>query len=555
MARPAAGWAAAGAVIVLARLAAGALLLPVASVGPLPAGVVDWTAAVESVSAPVAATQRAVVDAWSSGASGLAAAVGPPAALPGRDPRRPDRLPGAGHGAPARRPWVRRVPRGHRRVGHGRPGPDPTPGTGRRAGRRAGTRAAPAGRLARRRLAAATGGTRRGSPAGPARPRPSGRGHRLHHRRPEPRGRHRRLEGRARRRPDGRAGPPAPEAAAGRGHGGGHDHLCPAGGRRRERAAGDPDGARRVGGSRDRPCRERRRAAGPGRPRTPHAAAWPRRRPWLPPLGRRHRRPAGAGVRRAADGCAPMPPPGCPRAALDLAAVSLVAQAASLPLVLVDFGQLSPVAPIANILVAPLVPPVVLVSLVALATGGLLAAGMPHLLGVPIALAGGWLLGFLAWFAHQAAAVPFATILLDGPAAFVAGGLAAVGLLAVAQPSLRARAGRALRRLGPPYLAGPAAATGARAGARQRPHLPAAGPGGPRRPGRGGGGRWADRGRPGGRTAPRDRPRRRPGRRDPGGGRPRARGSSSMGARIRTASWPSSTRGCRHGTGALTCSC
>ena len=108
-----------------------------------------------------------------------------------------------------------------------------------------------------------------------------------------------------------------------------------------------------------------------------------------------------------------------PTVILGWTAVSLVAQAVSVPVVLFDFGQLSPAAPLANILVAPLVPPVVLVCVVALATGGLLSAGAPHLLGVPVSVAGGVLLGVLTSFAHAVAAVPFATVAVDPPTAAI----------------------------------------------------------------------------------------------------------------------------------------
>ena len=116
-----------------------------------------------------------------------------------------------------------------------------------------------------------------------------------------------------------------------------------------------------------------------------------------------------------------------PTVILGWTAVSLVAQAVSVPVVLFDFGQLSPAAPLANILVAPLVPPVVLVCVLALATGGLLSAGAPHLLGVPVSVAGGVLLGVLTNFAHAVAAVPFATVAVDPPTAAITGCGAATG--------------------------------------------------------------------------------------------------------------------------------
>lgn len=135
-----------------------------------------------------------------------------------------------------------------------------------------------------------------------------------------------------------------------------------------------------------------------------------------------------------------------PTVLLGWTAVSLVAQAVSVPVVLVDFGQFSPAAPLANILVAPLVPPVVLVVLAALATGALLAAGAPHLLGVPVSVAGGGLLGALMGFAHAVAAIPFATVALDGPSSIAAGLGATLALLAVSRPRVRGGLTRLVRR-------------------------------------------------------------------------------------------------------------
>ncbi len=154
-----------------------------------------------------------------------------------------------------------------------------------------------------------------------------------------------------------------------------------------------------------------------------------------------------------------------PARALEVAAVSLVAQAASLPLVLVDFGQLSPVAPVANVLVAPLVPPVMAVTVLAMAVGGLQSVGLPHLLTVPVSVAGAGLLGGLVTIAHAAAAVPFATIRLDGPQAILTGGLATAALVMVGTRAGRARIRVALRGrhagrrpiFGPPREGPPAA--------------------------------------------------------------------------------------------------
>src|SRR3990170_1007822 len=63
--------------------------------------------------------------------------------------------------------------------------------------------------------------------------------------------------------------------------------------------------------------------------------------------------------------------------------VSLAAQAATLPIVLFAFGRVSFVAPLANLLVAPLVAPAMAVGAAAVAVGGLGAGGAPAARGGP----------------------------------------------------------------------------------------------------------------------------------------------------------------------------
>ena len=73
---------------------------------------------------------------------------------------------------------------------------------------------------------------------------------------------------------------------------------------------------------------------------------------------------------------------------LEALAVSLAAQAATLPLVLFHFGRLSLVAPLANLLVAPLVAPAMLLTVVALGCGVLIGAGLPAIVFAPLTLIG-----------------------------------------------------------------------------------------------------------------------------------------------------------------------
>lgn len=100
---------------------------------------------------------------------------------------------------------------------------------------------------------------------------------------------------------------------------------------------------------------------------------------------------------------------------LESLGVSLAAQAATLPLVLMDFGRLSLVAPAANLVVAPLVAPAMLAGAVALLAGGLVAIGAPPLLGM-VAATGGWAaLGSIIAVARLAASLPFASIEVGAP--------------------------------------------------------------------------------------------------------------------------------------------
>jgi len=109
--------------------------------------------------------------------------------------------------------------------------------------------------------------------------------------------------------------------------------------------------------------------------------------------------------------------------------VSLAAQLATLPLVMFHFGRLSLISPLANLLVAPLVAPAMLVSLMGLLGGAAAAVGVPSLLLAPIALAGRLVLGGMIGIAQVLAGVPLASVTLPPPIDLAG---AAMGLLLVA---------------------------------------------------------------------------------------------------------------------------
>jgi competence protein ComEC len=112
-------------------------------------------------------------------------------------------------------------------------------------------------------------------------------------------------------------------------------------------------------------------------------------------------------------------------------AVSLAAQAATLPIVLLAFGRLSPLAPLTNLAVVPLVPPAMAAGTLALGGGAAesLGAGpaVAALAGLPAAL----LLGLLVLIVRLAADLPLATVALPPPAATGLAALVTAGLLAV----------------------------------------------------------------------------------------------------------------------------
>jgi competence protein ComEC len=97
--------------------------------------------------------------------------------------------------------------------------------------------------------------------------------------------------------------------------------------------------------------------------------------------------------------------------------VSLAAQAATLPLVLFHFGRLSLVSPLANLVVAPIVAPAMLVGALCLVAGLAVGAGAPVMLGAPFALLGWLVLGAMIAVAGTFAGLPYASVELAPEAA------------------------------------------------------------------------------------------------------------------------------------------
>jgi len=110
--------------------------------------------------------------------------------------------------------------------------------------------------------------------------------------------------------------------------------------------------------------------------------------------------------------------------------VSLAAQAATLPIVLVSFGRLAVLSPLVNLVVVPLVAPAMAVGVAALAGGALVAVGAPAVVGAVIAAPGWVVLRILVTTVEIAARLPFASVTLPPPFDVVAA-LAAAGGIAV----------------------------------------------------------------------------------------------------------------------------
>jgi competence protein ComEC len=139
--------------------------------------------------------------------------------------------------------------------------------------------------------------------------------------------------------------------------------------------------------------------------------------------------------------------------------ISLAAQAATLPIALLDFGRLAVIAPAANLVVVPLVPPVMAAGTVAFGAGWLVAIGAPAWVTGPVAMPAALLLAVLIEAVRVFAAIPGANQTLPFPFN-VAGAAGAIGLLVAMHRALKrsrrrtivvkpkaARAGAAPQRL------------------------------------------------------------------------------------------------------------
>ncbi len=98
--------------------------------------------------------------------------------------------------------------------------------------------------------------------------------------------------------------------------------------------------------------------------------------------------------------------------------VSLAAQLATLPVILVAFGRLAILAPAVNLVIVPLVAPAMAAGLLALLGGGLALAGAPPVVAAILAVPGWVSLRLMVAIVDTAAAIPFASVTLPAPVAW-----------------------------------------------------------------------------------------------------------------------------------------
>jgi competence protein ComEC len=129
-------------------------------------------------------------------------------------------------------------------------------------------------------------------------------------------------------------------------------------------------------------------------------------------------------------------------------AISIAAEVATLPVVLLTFGRLAVVAPLANLVIVPLVPPAMAAGALALGSGWLGLLGLPPAIVTILGLPAWALLGLMIALVRLAASLPFASVTLAPPLNVVAAGIAAGIALLAANGGVRSGPIRA-REAGP----------------------------------------------------------------------------------------------------------
>jgi competence protein ComEC len=127
-------------------------------------------------------------------------------------------------------------------------------------------------------------------------------------------------------------------------------------------------------------------------------------------------------------------------------AISLAAQAATLPVVVATFGRIATVAPLVNLFVVPLIPPAMAASVVALGGGLAEMAGAPGGVGVALAAPAWALLSLVIGFVRLGASLPGASLSIGPPLDVLLGVAIATCLVIVWQRPSALRRVRASRR-------------------------------------------------------------------------------------------------------------
>ncbi|HLY13076.1 MAG TPA: ComEC/Rec2 family competence protein [Candidatus Limnocylindrales bacterium] len=122
-------------------------------------------------------------------------------------------------------------------------------------------------------------------------------------------------------------------------------------------------------------------------------------------------------------------------------AISLAAEAATLPVVLLTFGRLALIAPLTNLAIVPLVPPAMAAGTLALIAGWLGALGLPAALVTVLGLPAWAVLGLMVALVRLAASLPFASVVLPPP-----WNLGAAALVAAVVALVATGAGQTVRR-------------------------------------------------------------------------------------------------------------
>ncbi|HEY4188835.1 MAG TPA: ComEC/Rec2 family competence protein [Candidatus Limnocylindrales bacterium] len=154
----------------------------------------------------------------------------------------------------------------------------------------------------------------------------------------------------------------------------------------------------------------------------------------------------------------------------DILGVSFAAQAATMPVVLLEFGRLSLVAPLVNLIVVPLVPPAMATGALALALGLGTGYGLPGIVATVVGLPAWVLYAAMVTVVRTGASLPLASLTLTPPWDSVAAASSLVVIVAIARWGDRIlawiRASRSKTRgTQTPAASAPTGAVGAAAGA------------------------------------------------------------------------------------------